>query len=136
MRIFPGVRPDYLGAKDGKLARAPRSPNAVSSQADPATDAAHYVAPLACNGDAAGTWVRLVQHVRALPGAAIVTQSESYLYAECSSKLLGFVDDLECLLDGPADVIHVRSAARLGRRDFGVNRTRIETLRAQLAQQA
>jgi uncharacterized protein (DUF1499 family) len=27
-------------------------------------------------------------------------------------------------------VVHVRSASRLGRRDFGVNRERIEALRA------
>jgi uncharacterized protein (DUF1499 family) len=71
--------------------------------------------------------------VRALPGVEIVTQTDGYLHAECSSRLLGFVDDLECLLDRTADVIHVRSAARLGRRDFGVNHARIETLRARLS---
>jgi uncharacterized protein (DUF1499 family) len=30
-------------------------------------------------------------------------------------------------------VIHVRSASRLGRRDFGVNRARVESLRNRLA---
>jgi uncharacterized protein (DUF1499 family) len=135
MRLFPGVRPSNLGARDGKLKSAPRTPNGVASQTDPATDAAHYIAPLACNGDSEGTWARLVQLVGALPGVEIVTQSDGYLHAECSSKMLGFVDDLECLLVRAANVIHVRSAARLGRRDFGVNRARIEMLRTQLAKQ-
>ena len=132
MRLFPGVRPSNLGARDGKLKPAPRAPNAVASQADPATDAAHYIAPLACNRDPVATWARLARLVRALPGVEIVTQTDGYLHAECSSKMLGFVDDLECLLDRAADVIHVRSAARLGRRDFGVNRARIEELRTRL----
>ena len=91
-----------------------------------------YIAPFPCNGDTKRTWSRLVELVRALPGAEIETQTSSYLYAQCSSKLLGFVDDLECLLDRKRDVIHVRSAARLGRRDFGVNAARVEKLRAQL----
>ena len=38
--------------------------------------------------------------------------------------------------DRTAGVIHVRSASRLGRKDFGVNRERIEALRRQLAAKA
>ena len=132
MRLFPGKRPATLGAKNGKLSPAPRIPNGVSSQADPATDATHYVAPLPCNGDPARTWKRLVDLVGALPGVSIVTKGNTYLHAECESRLLGFVDDLECVLDRRRDVIHVRSASRLGRRDFGVNLARVEKLRAQL----
>ena len=62
-----------------------------------------------------------------MPGATVIEEKPNYLYAEFRTKLLGFVDDVEFLLgDG---VIHVRSASRLGRRDFGVNRRRIESLR-------
>jgi uncharacterized protein (DUF1499 family) len=43
---------------------------------------------------------------------------------------MGFVDDVEFLADRASGVVHVRSASRLGRRDFGVNRARIEELRA------
>jgi uncharacterized protein (DUF1499 family) len=45
---------------------------------------------------------------------------------------MGFVDDVEFLLDDSAKVIHVRSASRLGESDLGVNRKRIETIRAKL----
>ena len=51
----------------------------------------------------------------------------NYLYAEFRSRLLGFVDDVEFFFDGV--VVHVRSASRLGRRDFGVNRARVEEIR-------
>jgi uncharacterized protein (DUF1499 family) len=43
---------------------------------------------------------------------------------------MGFVDDVEFLHDPAKGVVHVRSASRLGRRDFGVNRERVERLRA------
>jgi len=136
MGIFAGTRPSNLGARNGKLRPPPKTPNGVSSQADPVHDLAHFVAPLPWVGDPAKAWARLLGQVRALPGATIVTEGGGYLHAECASRLLGFVDDLECLLDRSARVIHVRSGARLGRRDFGVNRARIEMLRGRLAEPA
>ena len=60
--------------------------------------------------------------VESLPRTTIVFRHSNYLYAEFRSKLLGFVDDVEFFFDGGA--IQVRSASRLGRRDFGVNRNR------------
>jgi len=44
--VLAGRRPLNLGARDGRLAPPKRSPNCVSSQADP-SDAQHYVAPIA-----------------------------------------------------------------------------------------
>ena len=64
----------------------------------------------------------------------MVKSEPAYLYAECSSRLMGYVDDVEFFLNRPAGVIHARSASRLGRSDFGVNRARIESIRAKLAQ--
>ena len=132
MGLFSGSRPGNLGAQDGKLAPAPRTPNGVSSQTDPATDAAHYIAPLDCHGDPDRWWQRLVAAVRALPRTEVITQNDRYLHAECASKAFGFVDDLECLLERKAGVIHVRSASRVGLGDFGVNRARVESLRERL----
>lgn len=122
--MFSWRRPDYLGVKDGRLARPKRTPNCVSSQADPA-DREHYIAPIK------GEFSRVRQAVESMPGATVIEEKADYLYAEYRSKLLGFVDDVEFLrADG---VIHVRSASRLGRRDFGVNRNRIEALRKLLS---
>jgi uncharacterized protein (DUF1499 family) len=124
--MFNWRRPDNLGVKDGRLAPCRRTPNCVSSQADPG-DAEHYIAPLMGNLSA----VR--KAVESLPRTTIVSSSSSYLYAEFRSKLLGFVDDVEFFYDGAA--IQVRSASRLGRRDFHVNRNRVEQLRAMITRQ-
>jgi uncharacterized protein (DUF1499 family) len=59
----------------------------------------------------------------------VIREDGNYLYAEYKSALLGYVDDVELLLDEKAALVHVRSASRLGRSDFGVNRKRIEELR-------
>jgi uncharacterized protein (DUF1499 family) len=44
---------------------------------------------------------------------------------------MGFVDDVQFLIDESPRVIHVRSASRDGYWDLGVNRRRIETIRAE-----
>jgi uncharacterized protein (DUF1499 family) len=122
--MFDWRRPTNLGVNGGRLAPCRRTPNCVSSQADPA-DAEHYIAPIRFRGDAMAAVRRAVA---AMPRATVISEQKNYLYAEFRSRLLGYVDDVEFFYDGTA--IQVRSAARLGRRDFGVNRKRVEKLRA------
>jgi uncharacterized protein (DUF1499 family) len=130
--VFSWKRPDNLGVKDGKLAAAKRTPNCVSSQADPG-DAEHYIAPLPWKGGAPDAMVAVRKAVEAMRGATVIRQEGNYLYAEYRTPLMKFVDDVEFAFDDKAGVIHVRSASRLGRRDFGVNRARVESLRGRLA---
>jgi uncharacterized protein (DUF1499 family) len=130
--LFAGTPPANLGVKGGRLAACPGSPNCVSSQADPA-DGTHYIAPIAFKGDGRAAWRALRETVAASERVKIVGEQDGYLRAEFATKFLGFVDDVEFVLDAPARVIHVRSASRLGYRDFGVNRARIEALRTRLA---
>lgn len=125
--MFDWRRPHNLGVANGRLAPCRRTPNCVSSQADPA-DREHYIAAIPYRGDAIGA-VR--KALAAMPRATIVSEKPNYLYAEFRSRWLGYVDDVEFFFDGNA--IQVRSASRLGRRDFGVNRTRVERLRALLS---
>jgi uncharacterized protein (DUF1499 family) len=63
-----------------------------------------------------------------------VTQRDGYLHVEFTSATMGFVDDVEFVLDAPARTIHVRSSSRLGYRDFGVNRERVEKIRSAFAE--
>jgi uncharacterized protein (DUF1499 family) len=121
--MFDWRRPGNLGVKQGRLAPCRRTPNCVSSQADPA-DAEHYIAAIPFRGDAMSA---IRKAVAAMPRATVISETHNYLYAEFRSKLLGFVDDVEFFFDGNA--IQVRSASRLGRRDFAVNRKRVERLR-------
>ena len=124
--MFAGKRPDNLGVANGRFAVCKRSPNCVSSQADRA-DTEHYIAPIAFKGDAV-TALRKLLH--AMERVTVVREAPNYLYAEFKSKLMGYVDDVEFFYEPSAGVIQVRSASRLGRRDFGVNRKRIEEIRA------
>ena len=126
--MFNWRRPDNLGVSNGRLAPCRRTPNCVSSQADP-SDREHYIAPIAFRGDAMAAIRRALA---AMPRAKVISERENYLYAEFRSKLLGYVDDVEFFYDGAA--IQVRSASRLGRRDFHVNRNRVEQLRALITQ--
>jgi uncharacterized protein (DUF1499 family) len=126
-------RPDNLGARDGKLAPCPGSPNCVCSQAE---DAAHHVEPLGFEGEPEEAFARLKEVLASWPRTRIVTATDRYVHAECRSLLFRFVDDVEFLLDGPGRVIHVRSASRAGRSDFGVNRRRVEAIREAFAGRA
>jgi len=122
-----GARPATLGVRDGRLAPCPSSPNCVSSRAE---DDVHRVAPFPFTGTAGAAIGRLAGIVRSLPRAAVVTATETYLHAEFRSAVFRFVDDAEFYADESAGVIQVRSAARVGSSDLGVNRKRIEEIRA------
>lgn len=120
--MFSGTRPENLGVRNGRFAPCKPTPNCVSSQADPA-DKEHYIAPI----DYGGTMHELRRAVESMTRATVIREEGNYLYAEYKSALMGYVDDVEFLLS--EKTIHVRSASRLGRSDFGVNRKRIEELR-------
>ncbi len=123
--MFSWKRPGNLGVRGGKLAPCKRSPNCVSSQANP-SDAEHYIAPLHGSMDA----LRKVLH--GMKRVKVVSEKENYVYAEFRTRLMRFVDDVEFYFDG--SLVHVRSCSRLGRRDFGANRRRVERLRALIGQ--
>ena len=124
--MFSWKRPRDLGVRNGRLAPCRRSPNCVSSQADPA-DRVHHVAPILY----AGSMDAVRDAIAALPLATLVRVEDNYLHAEFRTPVLRFVDDVELWLDN--GLLHVRSASRLGRRDFGTNRRRVERLRALVA---
>ena len=123
--MFNWRRPTNLGVKEGRLAPCKRSPNCVSSQAEPA-DREHYIAPIAFRG----SMDDLRKAVESMARSTVITAERNYLYAEYRTALLRYVDDLELFYDEAAGLVHVRSASRLGRRDFGVNRKRVEALRS------
>jgi len=126
--MFSWKRPANLGVKEGRLAPCKRTPNCVSSQADPA-DRVHYIAPIAFRG----AMTDLRRAVESTERATVINVERDYLYAEYRTKLLRYVDDLELYYDQRQGAVHVRSASRLGRRDFGVNRKRVEALRRVIA---
>lgn len=135
---FAGRMPADLGVRDGKLKAPSRTENSVSSQADLWPDAPRKdyarIAPLPlAGGDAKAAIERIAAVVEDLPGTRIVERRDDYLYAQFTTALMRYVDDVEFWADPVAGVVQVRSASRLGSKDFGVNRARIESIRARLA---
>jgi uncharacterized protein (DUF1499 family) len=123
---FSGDRPNNLGVKNGSLGTCPASPNCVSSQS---SDPEHQIAALTYQSTPAEAIAQLKATIEASENAKIITADDNYLYAEFTSKLMGFVDDVEFYVDPEAKIIQVRSASRLGESDLGVNRQRIEAIR-------
>lgn len=128
---FAGKRPTSLGVNNGRLAACPSTPNCVCSYDQ---DAAHTIAPLTYTSSASAAFAALKQAIQSMERAAIITESGDYIYAEFTSKLMGYVDDVEFYADPSNNVIHVRSASRLGKSDLGVNRKRVELVREKLKQ--
>jgi uncharacterized protein (DUF1499 family) len=124
-----GRRPVDLGITDGKLAACPDSPNCVSSRS---ADEEHGIGPLAWEASPSEAVAKLKEIILSMERTTIITETDSYLHAEFKSATWGYVDDVEFQIDGESKVIHVRSASRLGYGDFGVNRKRIEAIRAKL----
>lgn len=110
------------GLADGRLQPCPDTDNCVCSEYP--DDRAHFVEPI----DSAGGARYLQQAIREL-GGKIETDAVTYIAASFRSPLFGFVDDLELRIDNARNLIHVRSAARVGRGDLGVNRERVQRLR-------
>lgn len=111
------------------IASCPASPNCVSSAAQ---DTQHRIPPFQLAMAPAEAWQTTRELVAELPRTHIVQETADYLHAECRSALFGFVDDLELQLRPMEGIIAVRSAARMGYSDLGVNRRRVERLRVAL----
>ncbi len=121
---FSGTRPTNLGVKDGKLAPCPGTPNCVSSQSSDSQSKIDPLPPVSIT--------ELKKVIEGMERTTIIEETDNYLYAEFKTKLMGYVDDVEFYLDPNENVIHVRSASRLGKSDLGVNRKRVEEIRTQL----
>jgi uncharacterized protein (DUF1499 family) len=122
-----GTAPGNLGVKDGRLSPCPATPNCVSSLS---TDAEHAEKPLTYTRATPAARAELKKLLLGMKRAKITAETGAYLRAEFTSALFRFVDDVEFYIDENAKVIHVRSASRLGKSDLGVNRKRIEAIRA------
>jgi uncharacterized protein (DUF1499 family) len=116
-------KPGRLAPPDGPLQPCPSTPNCVSTEA---TDAGHAMPALPFTGAPQAALARARAALLAEPRTRIVTERPGYLHAEARSRLFRFVDDVEVMVDGDAQVVRFRSASRLGRKDFGVNRARME----------
>jgi uncharacterized protein (DUF1499 family) len=127
-----GTRPEDIGIRENKQLKAcPPSPNCVTSFCDP-EDTVHFIEPFTFSGKADEAMNSLRKVILNQERSAIIVEKPNYIHAEFTSKLMRYVDDVEFLLDDKNKKIHIRSASRLGSKDFGVNRERIEKIRTDL----
>ena len=117
------------GTKSGLLAACPDRNNCVSSDA---TNPKHAIAPFRLKVPPAEAWGDLKRLIEASPDTRIVQATPDYLNVEFTTGRLRFTDDVEFLLRAQQREVAVRSASRFGYYDFGVNRERVEKLRATL----
>ncbi len=133
--LLRGKAPSNLGVRDGKLKPPSKTPNSVTSQAllhadHPQLSYAN-IEPIKFTGDADFSMKKLANLLEKSERTIVISRDFSYIRAECYTALMKYTDDVEFWLDKPSGVIHVRSSSRMGRKDFGVNRARIEAIRAQ-----
>ena len=123
---FTTKAPPSIGLKDGQLAPLPKSPNAVSSTTE---NKDRQVKSIPFRGDVEIAKKRLKDIIQRMARTKLVTEKDNYLHYEFRTMVFNFTDDVEFLFDESSEVIHVRSASRLGRSDFGVNKRRCEDIR-------
>ena len=108
-----------LGITEGKLLNCPDKPNCVSSF----EDGDHQIAPIRSKL----SMDEIKSKLLALEGVQLVNEKQNYIHFIFTSKLFGFVDDLEILSNG--NLVNVRSASRVGYSDLGANKKRVEKIR-------
>lgn len=107
------------------LQPCPSRPNCVSTEA---TGRAH-IEPIAFDSSKEDAVARLRKVLAAYPRTRIVSDDGTVIRAVFVTRLMRYRDDGVFLVDGERKVIRFRSASRLGRSDWGVNRRRMEEIR-------
>ena len=115
------------GMSEGRLTECPDKPNCVCSEYK--NDADHYIEPVIISVITKKAPEILRESIQGA-GGKIQKESRDYIAATFSSSVFGFVDDLECRIDYDKNEIHFRSASRVGYGDLGVNRKRVELIKA------
>ena len=115
-----------IGLNDVHWSSCPSSPNCVVSQNG---DQEHTIEPIAYQSDRATAKETLLKVLSVVPRTEVIDQTDDYIHTESTSRIFKFVDDAEFYFPEDLNVIHVRSASRVGESDLGVNRRRIEQIR-------
>lgn len=122
------------GLVDGKLTPCPDSPNCVCSEYPEDTVHDHAIEPIQLPEGVDG--MAVITAVIEDLGGTLQTSNETYLAATFRTKFFRFTDDVEVRLDAENGVMHIRSASRAGYGDMGLNRQRVEEIRAAFAEKA
>ena len=123
--FFAVTKHGEAGLVNGALRPCPNSPNCVSSES---REDSSRCEPLHFRGSADEVMAKLKAVVQEL-GGSLKRDQGGYLWAVFTSRIFRFKDDVEFRLVEEENLIHVRSASRVGYSDLGVNRRRVSRLR-------
>ena len=116
-----GARPSLIG----QFSVCPNKPNCVSSKS---TISIHKIDPIIYKGTSQDAQEKILGIIKSMPRTKISVNKNNFIHVEFTSKIFGFVDDVEFYFD-ELGTIHFRSASRIGHSDMGVNRERMEEIR-------
>ena len=119
---------------ENKFYPCPESPNCVSSF-EKSNNETNFIAPIKIFGEKEAVIKKIEAIIENNPNAKVVEKKEDYLRAEYTSLIFKFVDDIQFYF-GEKGFIHVKSASRIGRSDFGKNRERVREIEFALQQSA
>ncbi len=120
------IQPTNVGAPGNVLSPCPGTPNCVASQD---AKASQLMPAIPFTGRVEDAQARLREAIGSMARGKVTVDRPGYVAVEFRSRLLGFVDDAEFVLDGKKGEIRFRSAARVGHSDLGMNRRRIKAIR-------
>ena len=124
--LFSGSASAAIGINGNPLEPCPSSPNCVVSVNG---DEEHQIDPITYNGDRATAKETLLKVLSVVPRTEVIEDTDNYIHAESTSRIFKFVDDVDFYFPEDENVIHLRSASRVGESDLGVNRRRMEQIR-------
>ncbi len=109
---------------EGHLRPCPNRPNCVNSD----SNATERITPISFQGSPEQAYQQIETIIKKIGGKIVKTNSK-YLWATFTSTLFHFVDDVELRIEPEQHLIHIRSGARMGYSDFGVNKRRVAKIR-------
>lgn len=115
------------GLKQGKLLPCKHTQNCVCTEAFDNKNAEPLTIQVTTTDVA---WTQLKNAVIST-GGTIESEEDGYLWATYTTPVFRFIDDFEARLDKTENVIHLRSASRVGHGDLGANKKRVEKIVAQ-----
>lgn len=107
------------------LSPCPNKPNCVSTKSKIASQ---KIEPLRISRANSEILELLKKIVLREPRTKLIKETSQFLHFTFTSQLLGFVDDVEFLIDQDNKLLHFRSGSRVGYGDLGVNRQRMQKL--------
>ena len=116
---------------DTQLKPCPESPNCVSTQTQ---QKSKQMDPIPFKLDLKQVLKIIKSVVENLPNTQLEKESINYLHYTFKSKIFGFIDDVEFLMDAEQKLIHFRSASRTGYSDMGVNKKRMTEIKKAIEQ--